>query len=792
VVLVTTKRGKTDSKPTFTYDAYIGSSEATLLPDMVTDAVQYAELRNEAHTNFGTPAYFSEEQIAGFRAQSDKISTDWLDLIFDTAPIQQHNLGVSGGSEKTNYRFSLGYLDQEGVMINSDFQRLNARLNLDTRVSDRVKLGTSISYVRGDRSSPFDNLADLGSLFTHAVQALPTSPPYDDQGRYAEQNPEFGNSSRRNPLTEAEAFNFSALNEDILANAYIQWEPVTGLTLKGTGAINSRDQKSNSFNAFIPSYDWITGELRGVNNLRSANNSHWQSFNYTVWLTAQYEKSFGDHNLTALAGYSEEENEYESFGAFRNGHLSNAVQVLNVGLSSSSTNNGSATGWGLRSYFGRINYNFRDKYLFEANVRFDGSSRFSDDKWGTFPSVSAGWVISQEDFFVNMASVDFLKIRASWGQLGNQNIGNFAFARSLSLSQGYNFGGTVVSGVAQTSLGNPALSWETATMTDIGVDISLFNSISLTADYFIRTTEDVLFNVPISALTGFSSQISNASTVENKGWELSLTYDRTMGDFEFALGGNVTHVTSEVVTLNPNIEIGDVDRLISGRRITERGSPLNAFFGLENDGIFQSQAEIDAGPDHSGLNSNFGPGDLRFKDQNGDGVIDADDRVVLGQEDPVLMYGFNFRAKFKGFDLAAIFQGAADFQSYGGEELSDPFFNNAGLPALWVDRWTPENTGAAMPRLYFSTGPSNSMANSFYVYDRSYFRLKNLQIGYTIPDSVMEKISFTGGRVYVNGSNLFTVTDFPYFDPERPSGADRGATGFPNIKVLSAGVSLSF
>ena len=792
VILVTTKRGRVDSKPTFTLDSYLGTTEATLLPDMVTDAVQFAELRNEALTNFNETPYFTEDQINGFRSQRDKISTDWLDLVFNPAPIQQHNIGVSGGSKNTNYRISLGYLNQEGVSLASDFKRLNGRLNLDTRINDKVKIGTGIAITRGDRNSPTDDLANLGSMITHSIQALPTSPPYDDQGRYASQNPEFGNSSRGNPLPEAEAGNFNALNTDILANGYVEYEPIANLIIKGTAAINSRTQKSKTFNASVPTYDWITGEERVLNSTRSASNSHWQAFNYTLWLTAQYEKSFGNHNLKLLAGYNEEENETENFSAFRNGHLSNSVRVLNVGLASSSTNSGGATGWGLRSYFSRLNYNYQNKYLFEANVRIDGSSRFSDDKWGTFPSVSAGWVISQEDFFANVSSIDFLKLRASWGQLGNQNIGNFAFARSLSLSQGYNFGGTVVSGVAQTSLGNPALSWETATMTDIGLDIGILNTISITADYFVRRTEDVLFPVPISALTGFSEQISNASTVENVGWELGLTYNENFNGLEVSVGGNLTHVTNEVITLNPNIDIGDVDRLISGRRITQRGSPINAFYGLESIGIFQTQAEVDAAPDHSGLNSNFGPGDLIFKDQNGDGVIDADDRVVLGKEDPTWTYGFNLRAGYKGFDIAAIFQGAADFDSYGGEELSDPFFNNAGLPTRWVDRWTPQNTDTDIPRLYFSNGPSNSMANSFFVYDRSYFRLKNLQIGYTIPDATMSRIGFTGGRVYVNGSNLFTKTDFPFFDPERPAGADRGATGFPNIKVLSAGVSLSF
>lgn len=793
VVLITTKRGSKNNKPTFIYDGYVGMSEATLLPEMVTDPVKFANLRNEAHENFGTPAYFSDEQIQGFEDNKDEISTDWLDLIFDPAPIQQHTIGVSGGSESTNYRFSLGYLNQDGVMINSGYKRLNTRLNLDSRVSEKFKLGTSLSLTRGDRHSPYDDLSDLGSIFTHAIQSLPTAPPYDDQGRYAAQNPEFGNSSRGNPLPEAEAFSFNSLSYEVLGNVYLEYEPVTGLVFKGVAGVNYRNRNNSSFNSQVSLYDWITGEERIMNTVRSSSRYNWEALNTTLWLTGTYEKRINDHGLKVLAGFNQEEHNSSWFGAARNGHLSNAVQVLDAGLASTATNYGSETTWALRSYFGRINYDFKDRYLFEANVRLDGSSRFATDKWGTFPSFSAGWIMSNENFMSGVNAIDFLKIRASWGQLGNQNIGNFAYARTLDLNQAYNFGGSVVSGVAQTSLGNEDLTWETSTMTDIGIDLGIFNNLSLEADYYIRTTEDILFQVPISALTGFRTQISNASTVENRGWELALNYDQTIGDWKFAVGGNVSHVTSEVITLNPNIPSGEIDRLIYSdqRRILTPGAPINSFYGLQAIGIFQTQEELDDPntPDHYALDPNFGPGDLRFADVDGNGVIDADDRVILGQESPVWTYGITFSLEWKGFDLAGIFQGANDFHSYGRNELSDPFFNNSGLPALWEGRWTPDNPGATMPRLYFSDGPSNKMNNSNYVYDRSYFRLKNLQLGYNFN---VDNVFLSRARIYLNGSNLFTVTDFPYFDPERPSGADRGATGFPNIRVISLGANLRF
>ena len=349
VVLVTTKRGKSNTKPTLTYDGFIGTSEATSIPVMVNDAVDFADLVNEAADNFGQQRPFSDDQLAGFAANRERISTDWMDAVFRTAAIQQHNLAFSGGTDRTNFRFSFGYLDQEGIAPQSDFQRYNLRLNLDTEINDKVRVGTSLSYIRGDRDSPIEDLSTFGegALMTRAVQSLPLSPIFDDQGRFAAQNPEFGNSSTNNALIEAYAREFNRISTEILTSAYIEWEPISGLTFKGTAAVNSRQNKDNSFVNSLPIYDWITGEERVFNPIRSKTESHGQSFNYTLWATAQYERSFGQHNLTALVGYNEEESESENFQAFRNGHLSNEVKVLDVGLASTSTNGGSATSWDL-------------------------------------------------------------------------------------------------------------------------------------------------------------------------------------------------------------------------------------------------------------------------------------------------------------------------------------------------------------------------------------------------------------------------------------------------------------
>lgn len=797
VVLVTTKKGRNQEKPTFNYNGYLGVSEAARLPNMVTNSLQFATLRNEAATNFGNPEVFTQEALDYFRANGP--NTDWFDVIFDPAMIQQHNFSVSGGNDKTNYRLSVGLLDQDGVTPRSGFNRLNTRLNLGTKVNDKFSISTGLSIVRGDRYSSQENLADPTSELWDAAEATPTFPPYDDMGRLAIANPEISGPSLGNPLAAVYGEEFDEISYDFLGNLSLEYEPVEGLSLSLQGAANYQNADQQTFNPSYFVYDFITGEEFARNALRGRRRTYRQSLNTTLILRGTYEKNIGNHSFKVLLGYSRENFNGSRFGASRNGFLSNTVRVLDVGDPTSATNFENATTWGLESYFGRINYAWDDKYLFEANTRVDGTSRFANDKWGIFPSFSAGWIISREDFFPSSRTVDFLKIRASWGKLGNQIADpndDFIYARQLSLNQTYNFGGRVVSGVAQTTLGNPNLTWETTTVSDIGLDIGLWNSnLTLTGDYFIRTAKDILFSIPVSPLSGFDNIIANTAQVENKGWEIGLTFEKTFGDFNVFLNGNASHVTSEILQLNPNVEVGLEDRFVygvDGRRVSQRGSPINAFYGVEVAGIFQSQDEIDQAPDHSGLNPNFGPGDLRFVDQNSDGVINEKDRTIIGKEDPTWLFGSTINLGYKNFDFLAVISGAADFNSYASEEIARPFFGNASLEERWLNRWTPENTDTDIPRIFFTDGPATSINNSFWILDRSYVRLKNVQIGYSLPAKVLDKSFISRLRIYANASNLLTFTKFPYFDPERPAGRDRGQEGFPNLKIISGGLNLTF
>jgi TonB-linked SusC/RagA family outer membrane protein len=766
---------------------------------MITDSYTFATLRNEASSNFGLAPEFSEEALEFHQSQGP--NTDWLDVIFKPGSITQHTLSLDGGNDQTTYRVSFGYLDEDGTVLATGANRINTRVNLDTKPIKKLTVSTSLALSKGNRFSSHDDIgADAGSPLWDAVEATPMFPAYDSQGRIARAHPNISGASLGNPLQAIEGSKFKERSFDLLGNVGLEYQPIDGLSLSANAAINYRTFNQSRFSPSYSIYDFVTGEEFEQNVLRGAGRGYGESQNTTYILKASYEKQLGGNYFKVLAGFNQEESNTSFFNAGRSGFLSNSTRVLNVGDPSTATNQESATTWALRSYFARVNYNFNEKYLFEANIRVDGTSRFQNNKWGVFPSFSGAWVASKETFFTSLKNtVDFLKVRASWGQLGNQfantNGDDFAYARQLSLNQNYNFGGTIVAGVAQTTLGNADLTWETTTVTNVGLDIGIFNSsVTLTGDYFIRNTDNILFDVPVSPLTGFTTQIRNSAKVQNKGWELGLQYDNTFGNFNFSIGGNVTHVTSEVIHIDPNAEATG-DRFIYGvenRRVVQRGSPLNALYGVEVEGIFQSVEEVNSAPDHKVLNANFGPGDLRLKDANNDGRISNDDRVVIGKEDPTWIYGINLRAGYKGFDISALFNGAADMQAYASEEVARPFFSNAGTESRWLNRWTPDNTNTNIPRLFFTNGPSTSINNSFWVNDRSYFRMKNLQIGFTLPATLLDRAKIQKVRFYVNGSNLFTITKFPYFDPERPSGRDRGQEGFPQLKVYSAGVNLTF
>ena len=817
VVVVKTKRGSRNQDAVFTYEATFGTSEALKLPDLNSDVVYNMNFKNLARTNFGGEPIYSAAQIAEAGSQTTWWKDPYGDLL-QKAPINVHNLSVTGGSENVNYRVALGALDQESIATGGNyFDRHNLRINLDASPTDKIEIGTTLSLTRSVQqgtqqafnSSNLQGPQALGAQFQNYL-----GPAYNADGNYAMITTATAGfnvgpgTGRNNNMGYADGayYNLKSTANNILLNAYIAYKPIENLTIKATGAIRSNSTGRSNFNKKVKNFFPDGSFYFAPDTDRNRSDENIEFFTETYFLTADYNIELGDGSLTALVGYSQEENEITNFRASRDGHLTDGVQVINAGLTLNQQAFGGATGFSVQSYFARIDYNYMGKYLVEANIRRDGSSRFKNDKWGVFPSFSAGWIMSEEDFLSSNDLIDFLKIRASWGELGNSNIPNFAFAKSLSLDEAYSFGGVIAPGVGQSSLGNENLSWEKSTSTNFGVNLVLNNGLGVEFDVFKKETTDILYNLPVNVLTGFTSQYTNAASLETKGWELGLNYSKEFGELKVQVGANISKAENLVTDVNPGLDGGDLDRIFIGNGgILGEGYRPGAFWGFISDGIFNDASELAAAADHSLMGSQVG--DVKFLDQNGDGVINLDDRTDLGVDVPEITYGFNLFANYQNFDLAAIFQGIGSTSYQGTFEMFKPDAGGMTTANIWADNWTTTNTDASMPRVWAGQGasPSDLYPSDFFIWDRAFLRLKNLQIGYTFDNDL---IPFDSLRLFFNGTNLWTSTDFPLIDPEVRTGVGasdlynpggdstqeggRAAYVFPQLKTLSFGIQAKF
>ena len=815
VVVVKTKRGSRNQPAQFQYSGTFGSSSAVKLPDVNYDPVYNMNFKNLARTNFGGEPIYSPAQIAEAGSQNTWWSDPMNDLV-QTAPVNVHDLSVTGGSENINYRVALGILDQESIATGGNFfDRHNLRVNLDASPTDKFDIGTTISLSRNKQvgTQQSFNSSNLQGPQALGVQLQNTlGPIYTADGELAMITPatagfNVGPGTGRNNnygYANGDYYNISQTINNVLLNAYIAYKPIENLTLKATGAIRNRSTFNNIFNKKVRNVFPDGTSYFAPDSDRNRSNESIEFLTETYFVTADYNIDIGEGNLKALVGYSQEENSISNFLASRDGHLTDGIQVLDAGQPTNQLNNGSETGFSVQSLFARVNYNYKGKYLLEANIRQDGSSRFLNDKWGTFPSFSAGWILSEENFLSSSNTIDYLKIRGSWGKLGNSNIPNFAYAKALSLSEGYSFGGTIVPGVGQSSLGNENLSWEKTTSSNFGVNLVLSNGLGIDFDLFQRQTDDILFNLPVNVLTGFTQQFTNAASMETNGWELALNYNKNFGEFNLQLGVNMSNAQNVVTDLNPNITGGELDRIFLGNgAILGEGYRPGAFWGFESDGIFNDAAELSSAPDHSLMGSEVG--DVKFIDLDGDNVITLEDRTDIGVDVPEFTYGFNIFAGYKNWDFAAIFQGIGSAQFQGTFELFKPDAGGYNTANLWEDNWTPQNTDAMMPRVWAgqAASPSDVYPSDFFIWDRAYLRLKNLQVGYTFD---LKSIKIDSIRAFFNGTNLWTSTDFPLIDPEIRTGvgandlygagqeaqAGRAPYMFPQLRVLSFGVQAKF
>ncbi|WP_373060136.1 SusC/RagA family TonB-linked outer membrane protein [Zunongwangia sp. H14] len=792
VILVTTKRGKS-GKPTINIRSNVAFQEPVVEPDFL-DSYDWAMIRNEwAMAEGGNPVY-TDEQIQTIRNGSDPdrfANTDWWDAVTQTGILQTHSASVNGGTENIRYMISGEFLDQEGIVVGTDTDRKSLRSNLDVDVSEKLKIGLNIYGFSRETGEPsLRSVGNPGNFENNLLYSLrrftqPTVPIRYSSGEYGFVDGLYpdGGMIIRNPLWEATTGDSRTEQFRVEGKLFASYELLEGLTFTSSLA----NIHSSSINTrFVPTYQQFSGEgevvNQNINNSLSNNNTTFKRFVFENLLN--YDLSLGKHDFTVLLGHTaqEERNDY-MYGYIQN-FPNNELRELGAGVSNPQVD-GNAYEVALQSFFGRLNYTLDKKYLFEMNLRYDGSSRMpQESRYGLFPSFSAGWIISNEDFLKDSSTISLLKLRGSWGQLGNQEIGNYAYVQNIATGADYILGGSIAGGVAVNNLANPNITWETTTISDVGIDVNFFDSrLQITADYFQKNSSDILIRLPIPNTLGVNNgPYQNAAEVSNKGWEADVSYRNNVGDLDYFAGFNFSTVKNVIE------DIAGLENWISGNTINRVGHPIGAYYGYVADGYFDSEEEIENAASQWGT---LRPGDIRYKDISGpegipDGQITAEyDRQIIGNPYPKYNYGFYLGGAFKGFDLNLFFQGVSGIERffwYNTENIGQ--FTNSIL-----DNWSETNRDAAYPR--FGNSANNYNMSTFWLRDASYLRLKTMELGYNIPQSFTQQLAIPKVRLYFVGNNLYTFTDVEEFDPEVESSDVRSAS-YPGVKAYSFGINITF
>ena len=800
VILITTKRGKS-GKMQINYTGYAGKQKPTHLPDFLP-SWQAATLYNQALANEGQAPYWTDNDITLFKNQTDPDThpnTDWQSFLYKGSGFQQnHAVNVSGGDDKTQYAFSLGYFQQDGIIQKSNYKRYSTRMNINSAITKNFSVNANLSFLYAPTEAP-DGLGggDIGGIIgTTAAMSSTVVNQY--------KNGVYNYLSFGNPISWLNSPGYNNNQNSLFTgNAGADWEPIKGLHFKPSFAYRYNANPSQEFKPADTYYDpknpttvLTTISQSSIANANSTNNY------YNLQGLLEYDRHFGKHSINILAGSSQELTTYRYLYAYRQNFLNSSLSEINAAPSLGQQNGGTSSQLALLSYFGRARYAYDDKYLFEANLRDDGSSRFiQGQRWGLYPSFSAGWNISKEAFFSSLSNaIPMLKLRGSWGKLGNQTLGSpgglnipAAYPGILVISSGqnYSFNQTLAPGIALNNGANPNITWEKTTTTDVGLDMELLNSnLTFTADYFVKNTNDILLQLPASNVYGFSTPYQNAGAVRNSGWEFSAAYRNKIGNVSYNIAVNASFITNKIT------DLAGTGSISSGRVV---GYPLQAFYGYQVEGIFQTQQQV---TDHAKQSGGvIGPGDLMYKDISGpngkpDGVIDGNDRVYLGSPFPKTTFGFTLGAGWKGFNVSGFLQGALGVKNYvQGFELGSLQQANIGNPTTaLLDAWTPTNTSATFPRLWSTYTQNNpqSFVSSFWVRNASYLRLKNLLVSYTLPANTLAKLGVKGVKIYYSGQNILTFTSFyKWVDPETTTG-NNAYGSYPQLKTNTLGLEVTF
>ena len=779
VILITTKKGKT-GKTTVSYNATFSWSSLLSKLDLV-DAYGYAYLYNEAYLNDhpGATKPFSDETVEKYRT-GQLPSTDWYkEALTGSGFEHQHNLSLSGGNDKTTYNMYLGYLSQDGVTKDIDYNRINARMNITSQINKYITLGLNASGYRGTQQ-------DAWAGYTQVIQGMsrshPTDPVYDEDGNFkyvGVDNPVAVQGRDKTGWKKT-------IDQEVFLIGSAEIKPIKDLSIKGVYSWRNWTQDQLGFKKTWGYGTYNSGQREGY--VRNYNYDY-----LTGQILVNYNKSFGDHNLGVLAGMESYDVKYRYVTADRKGGGNNNLDSsLNTLDASSQKNKNGGTEMTRLSYFGRLQYNYAGKYLFEANVRRDASSRFpKDSRWGTFPAFSAGWRISEEAFMKNVDWLSNLKLRLGWGKTGNEELkSDDLYPAVPTYAYGsYMFGNSLYSTAYESRLVNDQLKWATVTNYELGIDAGFLNNkLTMELSVYKKKTNDMLLYLPLQGVIGLSAPAQNVGSVENRGFELVLGHNNRIGkDWSYNLSLNMGYNKNEIIDMAGTD--GPIDNGYGGTDDTQwniEGYGVSSYYGYVADGLFRTEEELKKGPLRTG---NEKLGDIRYKDLDDDGKITAADRKIIGNKMPKWTGGFNFRVGYKNFELSGLLQGAFDAKRYYNGEASYAFFNNASCLNKHWDRWSEENPNGNFPRLSL-TSQTNYAFSSFWLQDASYVRLKNLTLAYTLPSEVISRIGLSFAQVYLTGENLFTISGLDKgLDPE--SGNSRGWS-YSNVRKISCGLKLTF
>jgi TonB-linked SusC/RagA family outer membrane protein len=808
VVLITTKGSKSGDM-SVTYSGYHGIQNAYKTLDML-NADQYRELMNEGARNSNLTEPFDLNEIPQY-------NTNWQDHLFQSnTPMTNHELSVTGGNEKSSYASSMSYFSQQGIIggEKSQFDRITGRLNSRHQVNKSFKFGSNLAYSHIVRRGIASNQSFNGA-YSSALNLDPHTPLYETDPDVLATDPyasepvvttadgkvygisNYVGAEIVNPLALMELENAETRVDKVVGNVFGELEIIEGLNLRSSLGIDLAYVLSDSYRPLF----YLNGAQ--LNDEKTSVQKNIERYYTWQWEnTLAYNKQIEDHNLSALVGMTASKSNFENlFGFNAKVPINDPNHVyLNMATDTAWTANGGASHSALLSGFARVTYDYKSKYSFTGIIRRDGSSKFgANRRYGIFPSLGVSWVISDEEFFPSVDQISFLKFRASWGINGNQEIGNYQFISVMDKSRGYLFGGGREVGASPAYIENNDIHWEESEQIDIALDFGAYNNrLTATVDYYIKTTSGLLERIPIPAHVGNDPPFANVGSVRNNGVELSINWRHYINDLGYSVGLNGAYNHNEMINIgNEEGVLPGASWAVAGMVTrTELGLPIAYFWGYKTDGIFQSEAEVfqHIGKTGKVLQEKAKPGDVRFVDVNNDGVINEKDRTIIGNPTPAFTFGFNGSVDYKNFDLSVLLVGSFGNDVFNGAQRQDLRYTNRSTAIL--DRWTPENPSNTTPRYTWIDVNNNYRVSDLYIEDGSFVKVKNIQLGYNLPEIALTRIKSRNMRFYVSVENLFTFTKYTGADPEIGAmssfdiGIDRGI--YPQARTIRFGTTMTF